>query len=432
MTNIEGVLPDMHAQDTTKKWYERFFEFFENPFASTALALFVYTCMSCLILTTVHKSIFNGSDVAYFNYLADGFLHGQLNLRLLPSYQLDLSLFNGKYFLYWSPLPAILLMPFIAVFGVAFNDIVFTICIAAINIGLISLLLRQACRYQILNLSIMQRGLLVTFFAFGTVHMTVAPIGRVWFTGQIIGFFFTILAYLAAISLKGYRAWFLTGLALAGALLTRNELVLVGVWPAVYLLVKHFDKTRLWRLAGMAAVAAAPIVLAVAGLGIYNYLRFGSFLDNGLAYHLMSITFRPNFNRYGVFNVYYIPTNFFYQYIAYPFFDPNNLFMGGSLFLLSPIFLASFWGIVKGKPRWSTSALLFSILLTSIPILLLMGTGWVQFGPRYTLDFTVPLLLLTAMGLPYWKQKISMYLTFISWDQYLIGTYFLGIVMHRR
>ena len=345
--------------------------------------------------------------MAYFNYLADAFLHGQLNLRLIPSYQLDLSLFNGKYFLYWSPLPAILMMPFIALFGVGFSDIIFHSGVAAINIGLISVLLRQACLYHILDLSKLQRGLLVTFFAFGTVHITLAPIGRVWFTGQLVGFFFTILAYLAAISLKGFRAWFLTGLALAGALLTRNELVLVGVWPAVYLLVKHYNKDSLWRLAGMAGMAAAPIILAVAGLGVYNYLRFGSFLDNGLAYHLMSVTFRENFMRYGVFNFFYLPTNFFYQYIAYPFFDPANLFMGGSLFLLSPVFLAAFWGMVKAKPRWSTAALFTSILLTSIPILLLMGTGWVQFGPRYTLDFTVPLLLLTAMGLPYWRQRIS-------------------------
>jgi hypothetical protein len=432
MTDIEGTLSDIKIQDIPRKKYEQIFEFFDNPIAIAALAFIIYSIMSCIILTIVHKSIFKASDANYFNYLADAFLHGQLNLRLIPAYRLDLSLFKGNYYLYWSPMPAILMMPFIAIFGIGFNDIIFTLVIAAINVGLISVLIKQFCRYHFLDLTRMQRGLLVAFFAFGTVHITLAPIGQVWFTGQLVGFFFTILAYLAAISLEGFRAWFLTGLALAGALLTRNELVFVGVWPAVYLLVKHRGNHNLWRLAGMAVIAAAPIILAVASLGAYNYLRYGNFLDNGLTYHLMSVTFRQNYNAYGVFNFHYIPINFYYQYIAYPFIDPDNLFMGGSLFLLSPVFLALFWGIAKGKPRWSTIALLFSIFLTSIPILLLMGTGWLQFGPRYTLDFTVPLILLTAIGLPYWRQKIAIALTIVSWEHYLIGAVFLGIVMHNR
>jgi hypothetical protein len=431
MTNFEATLPDVQIQEIPKKWYGRIFEFFDNPLASVALAFIIYAGMSYRILTIMHLSIFKASYAAYFNYLADAFLHGQLNLRLIPDYLLDLSLFNGNYYLYWSPMPAILMMPFIAIFGVGFNDYIFTLGIGAINVGLIAVLLKRACQAHILDLTKMQRGLLVAFFAFGTVHMTLAPIGRVWFTGQLVGFFFTVLAYLAAISLVGFRAWVLTGLALAGALLTRNELVLVGVWPAVYLLIKHYDRRKLWRLAGMVVSSALPILLAVAALGVYNYLRFGSFLDNGIPYHRMSVNFQADYIRYGLFNLYYLPTNFFYEFIAYPFLDPDHFVMGGSLFLLSPIFLAAFWGIVKGKPRWSTIALTFSIMLTAIPILLLMGTGWIQFGPRYTLDFTVPLLILTAMGLPYWKQSILVLLTLISWVHFLIGTYYLGIVIYR-
>jgi hypothetical protein len=430
MTDIEGTLTDMQAQEIPKKWYERLMEFFENPFASAVLAVIVYSGLGYIILSAMHKSIFKASEMAYFNYLADALLHGQLNLRFTPPNQLDLSLFNGKYFLYWSPMPAILMMPFIAIFGIGFSDILFTIVIAGVNVGLIAVLLRQACKHNILELSKAQRGLLVAFFAYGTVHVTLAPFGRVWFTGQLVGFLFTILAYLAAISLNGFRAWFFTGLALAAALLTRNQLILVGVWPAVYLLMKNYNQHHLRRLANMAAISAAPIILAVAALGVYNYLRFGSFLDNGLAYHQMSISFQADYSRYGVFNLYYVPINFFYQYIAYPFFMGDNLFNGGSLFLLSPIFLASFWGLIKGKTRWSTIALLFSILFTAIPILLLMGTGWVQFGPRYTLDFTVPLLLLTAIGLPYWRLTISGLLTLISCVHFLFGTFYLGIAIH--
>jgi hypothetical protein len=51
-----------------------------------------------------------------------------------------------------------------------------------------------------------------------------------------------------------------------------------------------------------------------------------------------------------------------------------------------------------------------------------MGTGWVQFGPRYTLDFTVPLLLMTAIGIEKWNALIPFFLSLISTFHYLIGT----------
>jgi hypothetical protein len=73
--------------------------------------------------------------------------------------------------------------------------------------------------------------------------------------------------------------------------------------------------------------------------------------------------------------------------------------------------------------------LLLSVFATSIPILLLMGTGWIQFGPRYTLDFTVPLLLLTAQGVPFASKKILVVLVIISIVQYFIGVLHLVFLL---
>jgi hypothetical protein len=44
----------------------------------------------------------------------------------------------------------------------------------------------------------------------------------------------------------------------------------------------------------------------------------------------------------------------------------------------------------------------------------------VQFGPRYTLDFTIPLLLLTAIGLRRWP--INVIVLLISIMHYILGT----------
>jgi hypothetical protein len=123
--------------------------------------------------------------------------------------------------------------------------------------------------------------------------------------------------------------------------------------------------------------------------------------------------------------VHYLPTNLYYQYIAYPLPLSNNTFYGGSLFLLTPVFFAAWVGGLVMRPRWSMWALVGSIVLVSIPILLLMGTGWVQFGPRYTLDFTVPLLLLTAAGLRRCPIRLLFLLTIISMAHYLLGIGYL-------
>jgi hypothetical protein len=58
-----------------------------------------------------------------------------------------------------------------------------------------------------------------------------------------------------------------------------------------------------------------------------------------------------------------------------------------------------------------------------------MGTGWRQFGPRYTLDFTVPLLLLTAQGIRRWPLWVLGLHTLITVLHYLIGAFYLGTVL---
>jgi hypothetical protein len=392
-----------------------FSNIWESPWGSALLAGIIYS-----IISAFRGMLFTQSIYPYYNYLADAFNHGQFSLRLIPPFTHDLVFFGGKYFLYWSPFPAFVLMPFVALFGIQFSDVIFTLFTAALNVGLIAQLLRTACLREFLHLSKTQRSILVLFFALGTVHVTMASFGKVWFTGQLIGFSCTILAYLAAFSLRSGRAWFFTGLALACAMLTRNHLVFTGIFPALYLLFQ--EKPWSWgRVMRNLALAALPLLIGLSFFLYYNQARFGSPLDTGLAYHQMSEFFRLDYDRYGVFNLHYVPINLYYQYIFYPFPLNSETAMGGSLFLLSPLFfyaLAAFW---KPRMRWAVWALLGTIFATNIPILLLMGTGWVQFGPRYTLDFTVALLLLTALGIENRKPIFPWMMALISVVQYFMG-----------
>ena len=115
-----------------------FFTVWEKPVSGFGLSLFIYFCSNLFA-----GSAFALSEYPYYNYLADAFLHGQLNLRLLPGSVHDLVIFNGNYYLYWPPMPAVVLMPFIAIFGVGLSDILYTAIIADLNVALVAILLRK-------------------------------------------------------------------------------------------------------------------------------------------------------------------------------------------------------------------------------------------------------------------------------------------------
>ncbi len=399
----------------------RYYQYLANPLYGFGFAFILYFVFSIL-----GGSPFRVNTFAYFNYLADAFNHGQLNLRLVPQFTPDLSLYGGNYYLYWPPMPAVVLMPFVALFGVGFSDVFFCVVVASANVAVVAALLRSANDERVIVIDEEYRGLLVLFFTLGTVHVTMTSYGGVWFTAQLLGFLFVGLAYLSAIRLKGATAFLVVGVFMACAMLTRNHLIFTGIWPAYYLLSKHWkERPGLYSYVVLALLPA--IVLGILFL-FYNYTRFGSPFELGIRYHEMAPLFVDDYNKYGAFNTHYIPINFYYQYIFYPFPFTSESFMGGSLFLLSPVFLYLFWGIFRGYRDPSVITWTLAILATSVPILLLMGTGWAQYGPRYTLDFTIPLLMLTASGVQNAPKRFLVWLTVISILQYIPGvmifTYF--------
>jgi hypothetical protein len=396
-----------------------------SPLGAGLVAGFVY-----LILAGSHRGGFKSSRFAYFNYLADAFWHGQLHLRLLPASTHDLSEVGGRFYLYWPPFPAVLLMPFVALWGVSFSDVIFTALVGAADVALVALLLRSAVAHGLVELSRLQRGWLLLFFAFGTVHFTLAPLGRVWFTSQVVGFGCVAVAYWAAIELRGFKAFGLVGVSVAAALLTRHQLVFAGLWPAAYLLWKHVHSNAK-ATARYVAAGVFPVLIAVALLAAYNAFRFGGIAEAGLGLQQMGSEYVGDFGRFGAFSLHYVPTNLFYQYLYYPFPIRDGSFMGGGLFWLSSPFLAAIPAALWSRPRWSARTLVISILLVATPILLLLGTGFAQFGPRYTLDFTVPLLLLTAIGVQRWPIRVLQILVLISIAQYGLGIfYFMRVLQY--
>lgn len=391
----------------------------ENPLISFITGFFAY-----LLYALAYGSPIRVTRFAYFNYLADAFLHGQLFLRLPPPHTHDLVFYHNQYGLYWPPMPAIILMPFVALFGVNFSDVLFNIVVAAINVALVALLLRVANEKGLVTLDRDRRALLVVFFALGTVHTTLASDGLVWHTSQLVSFSFMCLAYILTLSKEGKLAVAGVGTLIALSMLTRNHLLFIGIWPAWFILSRVWGQWR--KVAGYIAIGLLPVLILGCLYLAYNYARFGNILETGYSYHNMAADFRADYQQYGSFSLHYLPINFYYQYVYYPLpFSPETS-MGGSLFLLSPVWLLAVWTIFKEIRNLNVLMLLATIMVVNIPILLLFGTGWVQFGPRYTLDFTAPLLMLTARSARDIPRPALIALIAVSILHYLLGVFYIA------
>ncbi len=403
-----------------------------SPVGSGISAMLVYGFLAA-VFDAQHLA---QSSAPYFVYLADAFLHGQLALRVVPANTRDLVFYHGQVYLYWPPFPAVLFLPLVALLGIGVSDAPLNIAVGGLNVALVSLLLKELDAKRVVALSEDRRAWLTAFFAFGTVHITLAAHANVWTFAEVVAFSLVAATYLVALRFPGWRGSLAAGFLAGLAFLTRNPTIFAVTWVAWYIFWREWNTSR----KGLPAIVMAGVLPALSALGVfllYNYARFGNPMNVGLDYHNMSQLFRPDFARYGAFNVHYLPTNLYYYFLAFPYAaflgdrTAPDLWMGGSLFLMSPIFSFAIWGMVRSW-RSHGFALAVSCVAGLTPALLLMGTGWVEFGPRYTLDITVPLLVATALGIQRVPVGLVSRLTVYSILIYLSGTILLGHVVDLR
>ncbi len=160
-------------------------------------------------------------DAAYFNLLAEAFLNGRLYLTNPPT-TIDLTLHNGNWYVPFPPLPALLMLPWVAVAGVAsLNTTVFAALFGALNVALVFLILRGLAERRWSALSTVDTLWLTALFGLGSVHWYMATIGEVWFVAQICTVTFVALATL--ITVQRGPAW-LAGLAVGLAVAPAPQL----------------------------------------------------------------------------------------------------------------------------------------------------------------------------------------------------------------
>ena len=343
------------------------------------------------------------SHAPHFIYQADAWLHGQLHLRVHPPDENDWARVGDRWYVSFPPGPALLMLPGVALFGFEYVDVSFTVAFAALNVLLFFLLLERLRTAGDSPRSRGENAGLALLFAFGTVAFSCSVRGEVWFTAEVLGVTGTCLYLLAA-----HRAAhpMLAGAAWSFATLTRTPLAFSIVFFAAEVIAgggtlsegaRRLDTWRdpaRWRKVALFAAGALPL-LAFAGYA--NWARFGSPTDFGHA-HFWNNRVNADIRRYGLFSLHYLERQLHAAFTRMPRVENGHITYhpdGMSIFITTPLFALLLWPRARPRlhlPLWLTVA------ATALPGFLYQNTGYVQFGYRFSLDYTPYLFLLLAVG----------------------------------
>jgi hypothetical protein len=330
------------------------------------------------------------------------------------------------------PLPAIVLVPAVAVFGLDADDQLLFVGLAAIDVAI--------CWWMVgrLRVSTVVRAATTVFFAFGTVFWYTAQNTTTWYQAHIVAVGLTMLAVGLALEADGIgastgdrlaidRRGVLIGL-LFGLATTARLTVILAV--PFFMLVGPGRDT--WRRSWSVALGAA---IPVGALLAYTVVTTGQLFHPAYdrLYRLearayTNLGYDPD---WAAVDPRYLPQNLALMLLSGPVILPDRLRdtlgtidrplctepgaarglfepdcplalprdTGMSILLTSPALLLAIPAFLDRSRRRIVLAAALAIMLVSIADVMHFSQGWVQFGYRFAND-TVPFaLVLVAIGL---------------------------------
>jgi hypothetical protein len=256
--------------------------------------------------------------------------------------------------------------------------------------------------------------------AFGTLLFFESVFGDFYYTAQVEAFL-ALTAFL--LEWAGRRRPLLLGTLLALAVLARAPTVLAGIPFAVGLALTPDGRLR--RLVAF----GAPIVGAGLVYAAYDWARFGSPLETGYAISVLTDPSLAARRAQGLFSLAQLLENIRLAFLTGPTIRSSAPFVlpspyGLSMLLVSPGLLIA----LRAGIRTRTARLLWAAAgLVAIPIFLYYGGGYVQYGFRYSLDFTPFLVALVAVGLRRGAGRLDQVLIVLS-----VVSVGFGILWHAR
>lgn len=351
----------------------------------------------------------------HFLALADAFLRGRLDVSGVSPVAVDISTFGGSQYVHQGVFPAVLLLPFVAIFGYSFHQLQMTLLLTLANGWLLWSLLES------LAVAASTRRWLITLLTLASPYTMQMVTDGPWPLQHATSVTLTLLALYVVLrqplaTVSG-RCWLLVGLLLGATLLTRYVTVLGGIFFA-WLLVE-IGRREDWSLRRY----AVPLIGLGLGSGLgllafllYNYARFGNPFDSGFGYGRWGADLLQSYS-YGFLSLRHVPRNLYMfflqpplpvnplfgpdspQVLNFPWLAPDRMGMG--LFFASPALLFTFR---TGLDTPLKRALWAAILLIFAGLMIYCWPGGVQFGYRYAIDLLPFALLLLGL---HWQQGVS-------------------------
>jgi len=310
-------------------------------------------------------------------------LHGHVATGTPPSTG-DMAYYHGRWYSFFPPLPAIMLLPIVwRAHSGSPHDV--PLVAGLLGVAAVAALYHTCLRA---GLRWYACAALTALFGFGTVFWFSVVNGSPWYYVQVCTVFWYVLCLRESFGRN--RPW-LVGALFGCALLCRNPAALG--FPFLFWRETRWDWRRSWGF-------ALPVALAVGVQLLWNYARFGNPLDTGYSHIMMASYLRPSFVE-GMFSRLHLPWQIYSLFFAapafqarWPYFQLNG--NGQSLLLTTPAFLYVLEGSIRQRRVWLG---LVAAIATAIPQLFYYANGWVQFGERFSLDYTPLLLCLLIFGI---------------------------------
>ena len=380
---------------------------------------------------TAGVSLGRHSLAPHFVYLAESFLKGHLHLLHVPDPPYDLTSFSGRWYVSFPPLPAVLMLPLVAVRGLAVSDVAFSVVLGALSVVFFYLVL---VRLGVRGLSL--RMWLCVLLGLGTPLWYCAALGSVWYTAHVVAVACLCL-YLLEVVGRNRPVW--AGLWLGLGFLARAPVLLAFPLSVVLGLRRSPHRRAAVQFLFLFALGTSPALL---GQAVYNWTRFGSPLEFGYRWMNSPGLLLERQETWGQFSLHFLPENLYTLLIRPPFVsleplrivpDPWGMgllftcpalllgvrgalakigqqFPGCSCLCSSETLPASSPSVIFPKVRFLRWGLWFAIALVLVPSLLYFNTGSYQFGYRFALDWLPLGVLLIALRmdneLPWWGRVL--------------------------
>jgi len=325
-----------------------------------------------------------GTDRGYYGGLADAFLAGQLHLKTSPSPELlalpnpydakqndryrlhDAVLYDGKYYLYWGPVPAVIRAGWQLLTGVPLTDTAMVLVFGLGGCLWFWLLARELRDRAFPGTPAWLLLLVYLSYAVGGVSLYLQARPVVYHEAILVGSFFSLggfYVWLRALAGGRWTGWrfALAGLLVGCAFGARMSLIGYSMSAGAVLV------WQLLRGPGRRAIAGHVLAFGLPSAGLltlllwYNYARFGSVTEFGLKYQLTWIDQNSFPTMLGGTN----PVTFPYNLAAYLLFVPN--FLPFFPFMLSGPDGASVSGVFWAREPGFASSLLLAPLIVLAP-----------------------------------------------------------------